>query len=110
MTETPTDSPQPQPKHSEAHITNGKVIILFRPTGSAPELKQSKFKLSASANFQNVIDFLRKQLRFNPGHPLFLFINRSFQPAPDEIVSDLFKCFHSDGKLVISYCSTPAWG
>ena len=53
----------------------GKVIVLFKATGNAPQLKQSKFKLSATARFQNVSDFLRKQLRRSPNEALFLFIS-----------------------------------
>jgi len=91
-------------------MKDGKVVIQFNSTGSAPALKQKKFKLLATASFQNVVDFLRKQLHFKPADPLFLFVNCSFQPNPEEVVSDLFKCFHSNGKLVINYCTTAAWG
>jgi ubiquitin-like protein ATG12 len=85
------------------------VVIFFKHTGNAPELKQKKFKLTATTPFQTVIDFLRKQLKFTATEPLvcdhiyaeyrpcdtdraqYLFVNASFQPSPDEIVSDLFK-------------------
>ena len=40
----------------------------------------------------------------------FLFVNCTFQPSPDETVADLFKCFQSDGKLVVNYATTAAWG
>jgi len=95
---------------TDGFMKDGKVVILFKSAGDAPPLKIKKFKLQAKANFQTVSDFLRKQLRFKPTDPLFLFINCAFQPNPEEIVSDLFKCFQSDGKLVVNYCSTMAWG
>jgi len=47
-----------------------QVVILLKHTGDAPPLKQSKFKLASSANFQKVMDFLRKQLHFKPDQPL----------------------------------------
>ena len=47
-----------------------KVVIMFKETGSAPALKQKKFKLQANATFQNVSDFLRKQLAFKKEDPL----------------------------------------
>eukprot|EP01112_Ceratiomyxa_fruticulosa_P010178 TRINITY_DN2683_c0_g1_i1.p3 TRINITY_DN2683_c0_g1~~TRINITY_DN2683_c0_g1_i1.p3 ORF type:complete len:121 (-),score=22.52 TRINITY_DN2683_c0_g1_i1:40-402(-) len=94
----------------EEMMKDGKVIILFKNTGNAPPLKQKKFKLQASASFSTVIDFLRKMLRYKPTDSLFLFVNCTFQPSPDEIISELFKCFHNNGKLVINYCTTAAWG
>jgi ubiquitin-like protein ATG12 len=94
----------------EDYMVGGKVVIFFKHTGNAPELRQKKFKLMATASFQSVIDFLRKQLKCKPTDPLFLFVNASFQPSPDEIVADLFKCFHINGKLIVNYATTPAWG
>eukprot|EP01128_Nolandella_sp_AFSM9_P010205 TRINITY_DN701_c3_g1_i1.p1 TRINITY_DN701_c3_g1~~TRINITY_DN701_c3_g1_i1.p1 ORF type:complete len:126 (+),score=26.77 TRINITY_DN701_c3_g1_i1:25-378(+) len=91
-------------------MSGGKVIIFFKPVGAALQLKQSKFKLKATVTFQSVIAFLRKQLKSQPGDSLFLFINRSFQPTPEAVVSDLFKCFHDKEKLVVYYSTTPAWG
>lgn len=91
------------------HI-QGKVIVLFKATGNASQLKQNKFKLQATARFQSVVDFLRKQLRCAANEALFLFVNCTFQPAPDEIVADLFRCFHNNGKLIVNYATTPAWG
>ena len=35
---------------------------------------------------------------------------RAFAPPPDELVSDVAQCFHSEGVLVLNYCCTPAWG
>jgi len=97
-------------KSAEDYMRDGKVVILFKSTGNAPAMKQNKFKLNASANFQSVIDFLRKQLRLKATDSLFLFVNCTFQPSPDEVVASLFKCFHNNGKLVINYCTTQAWG
>lgn len=50
------------------------VIIWFRPTGNAPVLKQSKFRISIMQRFQAITDFLRKQLHFqNDRESLVLF-------------------------------------
>eukprot|EP01117_Protostelium_nocturnum_P007463 TRINITY_DN2667_c0_g1_i2.p1 TRINITY_DN2667_c0_g1~~TRINITY_DN2667_c0_g1_i2.p1 ORF type:complete len:106 (+),score=20.88 TRINITY_DN2667_c0_g1_i2:142-459(+) len=87
-----------------------KVVILFKETGSAPALKQNKFKLSSSATFRNVLEFLRKQLQVKPEDSLFLFINGAFQPSPEESVGIMYKCFHSGSKLVINYSNTQAFG
>ncbi len=37
---------------------------MFKAAGSAPPLKIKKFKLASSATIQNVLDFLRKQLKY----------------------------------------------
>ncbi|KAI9481107.1 MAG: ubiquitin-like autophagy protein Apg12-domain-containing protein [Benjaminiella poitrasii] len=87
-----------------------KVIVIFRAIGNAPILKQKVFKLTASNKFQTVIQFLRKELRYQGSDPLFLYINSAFSPSPDETVADLHKCFNTDGHLIINYCTTAAWG
>ena len=51
---------------------------MFKPIGGgAKALKQKKFKLDASALFQAVIDFLRKQLRSPPSEPLVRHTTRA---------------------------------
>ncbi|KAL1933179.1 hypothetical protein VTP01DRAFT_8857 [Rhizomucor pusillus] len=87
-----------------------KVIVRFKATGNAPILKQNFYKITASHKFQTVIQFLRKELRYQGSDPLFLYINSAFAPAPDEIVGNLFKSFNTDGQLIINYCTTAAWG
>ena len=42
--------------------------------------------------------------------PQFVYVNQSFAPAPDQVVRNLYECFGSDGKLVLHYCRTQAWG
>uniref|UniRef100_A0A672LTB6 Ubiquitin-like protein ATG12 n=1 Tax=Sinocyclocheilus grahami TaxID=75366 RepID=A0A672LTB6_SINGR len=40
----------------------------------------------------------------------FIYVNQSFAPSPDQEVGVLFECFGSDGKLVLHYCKSQAWG
>ncbi|KAG2183139.1 hypothetical protein INT43_006134 [Umbelopsis isabellina] len=87
-----------------------KVIVQFRAIGNAPILKQKLFKITASQKFQAVTIFLRKELNYGASDPLFMYINSAFAPAPDEIISNLYKSFGTDGFLVINYCTTAAWG
>lgn len=46
------------------------VVVRFKATGSAPILKQSFYKITASQKFQTVMNFLRKELNFKPQDPL----------------------------------------
>ncbi|PLW21681.1 hypothetical protein PCANC_01111 [Puccinia coronata f. sp. avenae] len=87
-----------------------KVVVRFKATGSAPIMKQNFFKITSSNRFQAVIAFLRKELGLKPTDPVFLYINSSFSPAPDETVANLFKCFSTEGHLIVNYSSTAAWG
>jgi len=63
-----------------------------------------------SATAVTMIEFLRKQLQYKPEEPLFIFINSAFQPSPDESVGEIYKCFQNDGKLIVNYSTTQAWG
>ncbi|PRP83365.1 hypothetical protein PROFUN_09393 [Planoprotostelium fungivorum] len=109
------DPPTPEKSISPSSIQKAtevpdKVVILFKETGSAPALKQNKFKLSSAATFKDVLLFLRKQLQVQAEDSLFLFVNGAFQPSAEESVGILYKCFHSGNKLIVNYSSTQAFG
>ncbi|XP_039776152.1 ubiquitin-like protein ATG12, partial [Panicum virgatum] len=84
-----------------------KAVVHVRSTGDAPILKQSKFKISGRDKFFKVIEFLRRQLHQDT---LFVYINSAFSPNPDELVIDLYNNFGIDGKLVVNYALSAAWG
>lgn len=74
------------------------MVLRFKATGNAPQMKQTKFKISSSNKFQAVIDFLKKQLNLdtsegkeNSGVSLFLYVNSCFTPTPDELVANLYR-------------------
>ncbi|KAH8928858.1 APG12-domain-containing protein [Atractiella rhizophila] len=90
--------------------TKAKVVVRFRAVGAAPVMKQNFFKISASNRFQTVMTFLRRELNWKSSDPLFMYINSSFSPAPDDTVNNLFKCFATEGHLIVNYSTTPAWG
>ncbi|KAF9465435.1 APG12-domain-containing protein [Collybia nuda] len=87
-----------------------KVIVRFKAVGNAPIMKQNFYKITSSNRFQAVIQFLRKELGWQAGEPLFTYINLAFSPAPDDTVSNLFKSFSTDGHLIVNYSTTAAWG
>ncbi|KAJ1954839.1 Ubiquitin-like protein [Dipsacomyces acuminosporus] len=87
-----------------------KVVVRFRSIGNAPILKKSVYKISATQRFQALILFLRKELGYKSSEPLFVYVNSAFSPAPDEVVSNLARCFGLDNQLTINYATTPAWG
>lgn len=87
-----------------------KVVIRFAPAGNAPVLRNKFYKITASNRFQSVIQFLRKELGWKPQDSLFCYISSAFSPAPDDTVGNLYKCFGTEGFLVVNYSSTAAWG
>ncbi|URE14446.1 Ubiquitin-like autophagy protein Apg12 [Musa troglodytarum] len=70
-------------------------------------LSKNIFQISGSDKFSKVIEFLCRQLHRDT---LFVYINSAFSPNPDELVIDLYNNFGFDGKLVVNYASSMAWG
>ncbi|ORX40743.1 ubiquitin-like autophagy protein Apg12-domain-containing protein [Kockovaella imperatae] len=87
-----------------------KVVVRFKSIGAAPIMKNNVFKVTAGNKFQAVIVFLRNQLGLKQSDPLFTYINAAFAPAPDDTVGNLFKCFGTEGHLIVNYSNTQAWG
>ncbi|WVW85953.1 ubiquitin-like protein ATG12 [Kwoniella bestiolae CBS 10118] len=87
-----------------------KVVVRFKAIGSAPIMKNNVFKATAGHKFQAVILFLRQQLGMKKDEPLFTYINAAFAPAPDDTVGNLYKCFGTEGHLIVNYSNTQAWG
>ncbi|KAH9067906.1 autophagy protein 12 [Lactarius vividus] len=88
-----------------------KVVVRFKAVGNAPIMKQNFFRVTVSNRFQAVIQFLRKELGWKAGEPLFTYINLAFSPAPDDTISNLYrKSFATDGHLIVNYSTTAAWG
>ncbi|KAI1817325.1 APG12-domain-containing protein [Poronia punctata] len=88
-----------------------RVLVRFRPIGSAPQLKREVRKISSSQKFEAIVSFLRKTLGVGGAEGLFLYVNSAFAPALDEIVGNLHRCFKdSNDHLVVAYSMTPAFG
>ncbi|CAN0356633.1 ubiquitin-like protein ATG12 [Lampetra fluviatilis] len=87
-----------------------KVDVLLKAVGDAPIMKQKKWSVETGKTVAWIIQFVRKYIKCDAADSLFLYVNQSFAPAPDQDVGTLFECFGSDGKLVLHYCKTQAWG
>ncbi|CCI47724.1 unnamed protein product [Albugo candida] len=84
--------------------------LKFVAVGNAPLLQKTKFTINANDTLSVVYDFLRKQLQLRDSDALFLYCNRAFAPAPDQLLFDLAKCFSIDNVLILNYSLTHAWG
>lgn len=110
-----------------------KVVVRFKAIGNAPIMKNNYFRITAFNRFQAVIQFLRKELGWKQGDALvsdviwrpecdraddkedvslfqYLYINSSFSPAPDDTVGNLYRCFGTEGHLIVNYSTQAAWG
>ncbi|KAF8995909.1 ubiquitin-like autophagy protein Apg12-domain-containing protein [Cyathus striatus] len=97
-------------KSYKAKDATVKVVVLFKGVGNAPVLRQNMYQVTASNRFETVILFLRKKLGWSAQEPLYTYINSAFSPAPDDVVSSLFKAFGTEGHLIVNYSTTMAWG
>ncbi|XP_041088191.1 ubiquitin-like protein ATG12 isoform X2 [Polyodon spathula] len=87
-----------------------KIDILLKAVGDAPIMKTKKWSVERSRTVQALGLFIKKFLKLEPAEQLFIYVNQSFAPSPDQEVGTLFECFGSDGKLVLHYCKSQAWG
>ncbi|XP_049789005.1 autophagy protein 12-like [Schistocerca nitens] len=95
-------SQQPTSKH--------KIDILMKATGNAPILKRKRWAVEPDKKIGWITEFFKKHLRLEKSESLFLYVNQAFAPAPDNTVGNLYECYGIDGKLVIHYCKSQAWG
>ncbi|KAH6900689.1 ubiquitin-like autophagy protein Apg12-domain-containing protein [Thelonectria olida] len=88
-----------------------KVVVRFKPVGSAPSLTQDVCKITAVRKFEEVVRYLRRKLRCKDTDSVFLYVNSSFAPSLDEVVGNLHQCFkNAHGQLIVAYSLTPAFG
>ncbi|XP_059813634.1 ubiquitin-like protein ATG12 [Hypanus sabinus] len=87
-----------------------KIDILLKAVGDTPIMKQKKWTVERSRTIQALGQFVKKFLKLEPLEQLFIYVNQSFAPSPDQEVGTLYECFGSDGKLVLHYCKNQAWG
>lgn len=66
-----------------------KVVVRFKPVGSAPSLAQDLCKITAVRKFEEVVRYLRRKLRCKDTDSVFLYVNSSFAPSLDEVVGNL---------------------
>ncbi|XP_076219131.1 ubiquitin-like protein ATG12 [Aptenodytes patagonicus] len=107
----PAPPPAVSPGTEEpAGDTKKKIDILLKAVGDTPIMKTKKWAVERTRTIQGLVDFIKKFLKLMASEQLFIYVNQSFAPSPDQEVGTLYECFGSDGKLVLHYCKTQAWG
>lgn len=102
---SPHNPQSPKPQHSNKKTSRPTVTIRLQPIGSAPQLRQKVFKISAKNRFETVVTFLRNRL-FKKGEAggdgereggggggehVFCYVNSVFAPGLDEGVGALWR-------------------
>lgn len=96
---------------SPANVPLSKIEVIFKAVGDAPILKQSKWNVPLSKTVGWVNGNIRKYLKLETSETLFLYVRQSFAPSLDQTIENLYNCFGSgDGKLILHYSRTQAWG
>ncbi|XP_068220243.1 autophagy protein 12-like [Palaemon carinicauda] len=108
--ETTTETQEQTEQQDVKEAANKKIDVLLKATGDAPIMKKKKWAVEGDKPVGWVAEFIRKYLKLEPSESLFVYVNQCFAPAPDQIIRNLYECFGSDGKLVLHYCKTQAWG
>ncbi|CAI9734956.1 ATG12 [Octopus vulgaris] len=98
------------PPQSPSHQTKVKVDVLLKPAGDAPIMKKKRWAVERSMKVASICEFIKKYIKCDPADSMFLYVRQSFAPSLDTSVGILFDCYGSDGKLVLHYCKTAAWG
>ncbi|TIA82148.1 hypothetical protein E3P89_01324 [Wallemia ichthyophaga] len=95
----------------EAAYNEHGVVVRFKAIGAAPIMKQNFYKISDSNKFSTVIQFLRKECGLsNSNCPVFCYVNSAFAPSPDDSIGNLYKCYGTDGHVIVNYSTSVAWG
>jgi ubiquitin-like protein ATG12 len=74
-----------------ASFPQEKVVVRFKPVGSAPPVRRELVKVASAHKFESVVAYLRKTLRVAETENVFLYVNSTFAPALDEVVGNLWR-------------------
>lgn len=73
-------------------------------------MKKRKWAVDANKPIMWIMQFIHKYLKLDAEEQIFLYVNQTFAPAPDQLVRNLYECHGTNGKLVLYYCKNQAWG
>ncbi|RLV94798.1 Ubiquitin-like protein ATG12 [Spathaspora sp. JA1] len=96
------------PPLPEQTISVRKITIRFQSIGSTPSINPQVFKISSTQTISTLIRFLSQKLKYKG--LLYLYVQNSFSPNPDEKIGDLYNSFKTNNELIISYCNSIAFG
>ncbi|OTF76576.1 ubiquitin-like protein ATG12-like protein [Euroglyphus maynei] len=105
-----TNPEEPTIQQEQSKEKNNKVPLLLMPTGNTPILKKRNFKVDSNLTIGQLKLLIRKFLSLETNEALFVYVNQIFAPSLEQTVQNLFDCFGCDGKLILYYSKSQAWG
>ncbi|EDX10190.1 autophagy protein 12-like [Drosophila erecta] len=111
MAETPESQAALSTSSSTPADKDGsKICILLNATGNVPIIKKRTWTVDPNKTVSWIQKFIHKFLKLDASEQIFLYVNQTFAPAPDQIIKNLYECHGTNGKLVLYYCKNQAWG
>ncbi|XP_055376883.1 autophagy protein 12-like isoform X2 [Condylostylus longicornis] len=77
---------------------------------NVPIMKKRRWAVDQEKPICWIQKFVHKYLKLDPEEKIFLYVNQTFAPSPDQLVKNLYECHGTNGKLVLYYCKNQAWG
>lgn len=91
-------------------LADGKINLFLKATSDVPIMRKKKWQVDETKTIHWVITFIKKYLKLEDKDTIFLYVAQAFAPSLDQQIKNLYECFGADGKLVLHYSKTPAWG
>uniref|UniRef100_A0A3Q1HCE7 Ubiquitin-like protein ATG12 n=1 Tax=Acanthochromis polyacanthus TaxID=80966 RepID=A0A3Q1HCE7_9TELE len=89
-TETQKEEPQPPADDSAANDEKKKIDVLLKAVGDTPIMKTKKWAVDRGRTVQSLAQFISRFLKLDGNEQLFIYVNQSFAPSPDQEVGVLF--------------------
>ena len=89
---------------------DGKINLFLKATSDVPIMRKKKWQVDETKTIHWVITFIKKYLKLDDKDTIYLYVAQAFAPSPDQQIKNLYECFGAEGKLVLHYSKTPAWG
>ncbi|XP_055321085.1 autophagy protein 12-like [Sitodiplosis mosellana] len=106
----PQSTPSTKTTTADGKAKVEKVEILLKPTGSAPIINKNKWSLNAEKRVSYILYWLHSYFKLDAEEKIFVYVNQTFAPAPDQTIKNLYDCYGTNGKLILHYSKSPAWG
>ncbi|KAM7420987.1 hypothetical protein PAMA_015268 [Pampus argenteus] len=89
-TETQKEESHSPPDDSTTNEEKKKIDVLLKAVGDTPIMKTKKWAVDGGRTVQSLAQFIARFLKLDASEQLFIYVNQSFAPSPDQEVGVLF--------------------
>ncbi|XP_024861571.1 uncharacterized protein si:ch211-149k23.9 isoform X1 [Kryptolebias marmoratus] len=100
-TETQKEEPQQATDSSATNDDKKKIDVLLKAVGDTPIMKTKKWAVDRGRTVQSLAQFISRFLKFDANEQLFIYVNQSFAPSPDQEVGVLFDGLWADSEAML---------